>query len=227
MKKLETFDSIHCLGKSRFEDDGTQNYSVFQMVYRFFKTVSANDSTILSWKSKGLSDESIKPPSTSNEMFNPLVDYVGTKIIVRFNGDWLKQEKITFNHGKIVNIYIISELEKSVNISSYSTAENCLLGTVKLTKRVDVNLYKYFRYGIVFDRKESYSFGDEVGRNLIIFGADMSLSPHIDNKLKDILILGKGPAQPLDHTLTRKVVSNQLYKRKYKIFFKLALQWSK
>ena len=71
MKKLETFDSIYFRGKSYFEDDGTQNYLVFQTVYRYFKTVGANDSNILLWKSKGLPDESIKPPSISNKMVNP------------------------------------------------------------------------------------------------------------------------------------------------------------
>ena len=76
--------------KSHFEDDGTQNYLVFQTVYRYFKTVSANDSNILSWKFKGLTDESIKRPSTSNKMLNPLVDYIGTKIRVKFNVDCLK-----------------------------------------------------------------------------------------------------------------------------------------
>ena len=30
----------------------------------------------------------------------------------------------------------------------------------------------------------------------------MSSSPHIDNKKKDILILGRGPTQGLEHTLT-------------------------
>ena len=30
----------------------------------------------------------------------------------------------------------------------------------------------------------------------------MSSSPHIDNKKKDILILGKGPTQGLEHTMT-------------------------
>ena len=58
----------------------------------------------MSWKSKGLSNQSIKPPTTSNKMFNPLVDYVGTKAKVNFNGHCLKQEKIRFNHGKIENI---------------------------------------------------------------------------------------------------------------------------
>ena len=74
MKKLETFDSIYFRDKSHFEDDGTQNCLVFQTVYRYFKTVSINDSNILLWKSKVLSDESIKPPSTSNKMLNPSVD---------------------------------------------------------------------------------------------------------------------------------------------------------
>ena len=40
-------------------------------------------------------------------------------------------------------------------------------------------------------------------KNVIIFGADMSLSVHVDNKGKDILILGEGPTQGLnDITLT-------------------------
>ena len=42
-------------------------------------------------------DESIKSPSTSNKMLNLSVDYVGTKIRVKFNRDCLKQEKITFD----------------------------------------------------------------------------------------------------------------------------------
>ena len=67
LKKLETFDSIDFRGKSHFEDDGTQNYLMFQTVSRYFKIVSANDSNILLWKSKGLSNENIEPPSTSNK----------------------------------------------------------------------------------------------------------------------------------------------------------------
>ena len=34
-------------------------------------------------------------------------------------------------------------------------------------------------------------------KSVVIFGVDMSASVHIDNKLKDILILGKGPIQEL------------------------------
>ena len=74
-------------------------------------------------------------------------------------------------------------------------------GAVKLIKHVDVEQYNYSGYGIGFDRKGSYSIGDEVGKNVIIFGGDMSSSSHIDYKKKDILILGKGPTQGLEHTL--------------------------
>ena len=44
---------------------------------------------------------------------------------------------------------------------------------------------------------------EAMAKNVIIFGADMSSSMHVDNKEKDILILGKGPTQGLDDaTLT-------------------------
>ena len=114
-----------------------------------------------------------------------------------------KQEKITFNYGKTVNIYFVYEIERSANISSYPTLENCLFGAVKLTKHNnDVGLYKYSGYSIGFDRKRFYSIVSEVRQNVIIFGIDMSSSLHIDNKEKDNLILGKVPTQGLEHTLT-------------------------
>ena len=43
---------------------------------------------------------------------------------------------------------------------------------------------------------------DRFGQNVLIFGADMSSSTHIDNKEKYILLLGKGPTQGLEHTIT-------------------------
>ena len=55
----------------------------------------------------------------------------------------------------------------------------------------------------MFDKGGSCSFsGSRFGQNIIIFGADMSCSAHIDNKKNDISILGVGPAQGLEHALT-------------------------
>ena len=94
LKKLETFGSIYFRGKSHSDDDGTQNYLVSQTGYRFLKMASIKDTNILSWKSKRLHDECIKPPSTSNKMLNFSLGYVGTKARVKFNGNCLKQVKI-------------------------------------------------------------------------------------------------------------------------------------
>ena len=85
-----------------------------------------------------------------------------------------------------------------MNITSYPTLENCLFGVVKLTKHVDIDLYKCSGYGIIFDRKGFFSIGDEVGRNITIFVPDMNSSSHIDNNKKDLLILGKGPTRHKD-----------------------------
>ena len=74
---------------------------------------------------------------------------------------------------------------------------------VRLTKNADNDKYQYSGYGIGFDRKGSFSFpGSGFGQNVIIFGVDMSSSVHVNNKKKGILILGKGPTQGLEHTLT-------------------------
>ena len=112
---------------------------IFQPIHRYFKIFSANYTNILSWKSKGLPDQSIKAPTTFSKFLNPPLDHVGSKIRVRFTGDSLIQEKLIFNHEKIVNIYIVYELEKSVNVSNYPTLENCLFGAVKVTKHADVD----------------------------------------------------------------------------------------
>ena len=56
---------------------------------------------------------------------------------------------------------------------------------------------------MVLDLTEtSFSVGNEIGKNVIIFGVDMSSSTKIDNRKKDILILGIGPTQGLEHKLS-------------------------
>ena len=72
-----------------------------------------------------------------------------------------------------------------------------------MTKNADIDKYKYSGYGIAFDRHGSFSFpGSRLGRNVITFGADMSSSTKIDNRKKINLILGNGPRQGLEHTLS-------------------------
>ena len=127
-----------------------------------------------------------------------MINYVGNKVRVKFDGSCLKQSnKLTNTHRTIVNIYIVYELSASSSRNNDSTLKNCLFGAVTLTKNADIDKYGYSGYGIGFDRKSAFSFpgGVGFGQNVIIFGVDMSSSVHIHNKKKDILILGKGPTQ--------------------------------
>ena len=106
-------------------------------------------------KSKGLSYERINSITASNYSITPQLSYYGSKIRVKFNGRCLKQDKVTYTHGKTVNIYIVYKISKNFNISSYPTLEKCLFGAVSLTKN-DTDQYKYSGYGIGFDRKVTF-----------------------------------------------------------------------
>ena len=78
---------------------------------------------------------------------------------------------------------------------------SCLFGSIKTTNNTDPYKYKYSSCGIVFDYRSEFLFTDgSVGKNVIIFGNDMSSSVSIYNKNKDILILGERPTQGLDDT---------------------------
>ena len=84
--------------------------------------------------------------------------------------------------------------------------KNCLFGGVKLAKNADPDKYVYSGYSIGFDSCSKFSLLDDVvGKNVIIFGVDISSSVHVDNRKKEILILRIGPVQGLhDTTLTAK-----------------------
>ena len=154
-KKLKTFDSSYFNDKSHFDEDGTQNYLAFQPMSKYFKLIT-NTLSILSWQSKGLSNENIDAPTTS---LSPSINYVGNKIRVKFTGICLKQSnKLTYTHKKIASTYIVYELGASSSNVNDPTLKICLLGTVTLTKNSDIDKCGYSSYGIGFDRRESFSF---------------------------------------------------------------------
>ena len=179
LNKFKTFDSSYFIGKSHFEEDVTQNYLVFQPLNKYFKVIAKTD-YVSSWKSKRLSAETIKPPTTADNTFIPAVSYYGTKTRVEFIGSCLKQPKISFTHGKVVKIYIVSEVGGSSSHNNDPTLKHFSFGAVTLTKNSDIVKYGYSGYGIGFDGKSSFSFpSGGCGQNVIIFGVDMSSSAQI------------------------------------------------
>ena len=93
-------------GKDYFDEGSKPNYLVFQPLFRYFKVNSVHNviDYALSWQSKGLSSESIKAISTSNNSLTPSLNYYGTKIKVNFTAGCLKQCKNSYTHEKVVNI---------------------------------------------------------------------------------------------------------------------------
>ena len=76
-----------------------------------------------------------------------------------------------------------------------------LFGAVSLAKHADIDQYNYFGYGFGFDRKGEFSFGSNgFGRNVILFGVDISSFVHANNKQNNILVLGKDFTQGLNNT---------------------------
>ena len=133
------------------------------------------------WKSNGMPKENI---TKSDCKFAPTFGNHYLLPDINFNG-----------HCLINNICISRKVMVSPwfrNLNTDFTLNNCLVGSVELTKNADLDKYKYSSYGIGFDSHSEFSFTDgSMGKNVIIFGANMSSSVNIDNENKDILILGE------------------------------------
>ena len=104
-------------------------------MYRYFKRVVGvgAGNYIYFWKSKGLSDENI----TSDYSLNPQLSYLGTKTRVKFDRSCFKQDKVTFNHKKVVNIYIVYETTNIADLNGNGnrpTIQKPLFGAISLTK---------------------------------------------------------------------------------------------
>ena len=68
-------------------------------------------------------------------------------------------------------------------------------------KNADIDKYKNSGYSIGFDRDDEFSFGTSgLGRNCIIFGAELSSSLHANNKKNNTLVLGKDFVQRINGT---------------------------
>ena len=136
LKKLKTFYSSYFIGKSHFEEDGTQNYLVFQPLNKYFKVI-ANTDYVSSWKY--LYIITIKPPATSDNGLTPALSYYANKTRVKFIASSLRQSTISCNHRPIVDIYILYELGASGSHFNDPTLKNSLFGAVTLTKISDID----------------------------------------------------------------------------------------
>ena len=105
-KTKNTYDFGYFRGKNYIDEDGAQNYYIFQPIYKYLKLAHVNDiSYVLSWKSKGISDIKMESIKTNNYLLNPRINlYNMRKIRIKFTGRFLNKFPPAILHRNIVNI---------------------------------------------------------------------------------------------------------------------------
>ena len=130
---------------------------------------------------------------------------------VHLIGNHFQQNKVIIpNNNNAINIYSVYELDSIVSSRDTSfTIQNALFGAMQITKNAtDSDKNNYKGYGICFDERSQ--FGHTItengvtytsnGRNVLIFGADMSFSVHATNKANHIYLMGDGLTQGINDT---------------------------
>ena len=109
---------------------------------------------------------------------------------------------VIFKGGPIVNIYNVYKTSPKTIISNF-VSKNCLFGAIKITNTInsDTDKWQCSGYGIGFVD------GKNDGKNVIIFGVDLSNSKRANNKTKHVLVLGREFIQKIkQYNLCRKNV---------------------
>ena len=131
--ELKNINLSYFKGKKHFDEDGAQNYLIFQSMLKYF---TLDDKWITKWKSKGLSNENLEVVSTSGNTLCPEINYDENKIALNFSGSILQQKIVTYNH-KSVNLYVVYEITK-FRYNNNPTFTNVLFGAIKITKNADI-----------------------------------------------------------------------------------------
>ena len=168
---------------------------------------------ISEWKSTGINNYS------NDSNMNAFVDSGGHlpnikndgRIHVHLIGNHFQQNKVIIpNNNNAISIYYVYELDSIASTRDTSfTIQNALFGAMKITKNAtDSDKNNYKGYGICFDERSQ--FGHAItengvtytsnGRNVLIFGADMSFGVHATNKANHIYLMGDGLTQGINDT---------------------------
>ena len=194
---------------------------------------------ISEWKSTGIYNYS------SDSDMNVVVDSGGYlpdikndgRMHLFLSGNHFQQNKVIIpNNNNAIKIYCVYKLDPIASSRDTSfTIQNALFGAMQITKNASDNSKNNYKgYGICFDERSQFS--DTItedgrahttnGRNVLIFGVDMSFSAHATNRANHIYLTGDGLTQGINDT-TLYVEKN--YWRNFtnpgkKIYNKFALQ---
>ena len=130
---------------------------------------------------------------------------------VYLSGNHFQQSKVIIpNNYNVINIYCVYKLDPIASSRDTTfTIQNALFGAMQITKNATDNAKNNYKgHGISFDERSQ--FGHTItedscahttnGRNVLIFGADMSFSVHKTNRENHIYVMGDGFTQGIHDT---------------------------
>ena len=132
------------------------------------------------------------------------------RMYVYLSGNHFQQNKVIIpNNDNVINIYCVYEIQPiSSSRDTTFTIQNALFGAKEITKNTDTSKYNYKGYGKCFHEGGIFSHRiteggrthTTLGRNVLIFGADMSFSAHATNRTNNIYVMGDGLIQGINDT---------------------------
>ena len=168
---------------------------------------------ISEWKSTGIYNYS------SDSNMNAVVDSGGYlpdikndgRMHVYLSGNHFQQNQVIIpNNNNAINIYYVYKLDPVASSRDTSfTIQNALFGAMQITKNAtDNSKNNYKGYGICFDERSQFSHTvtedgrahTTNGKNVLIFGVDMSFSTHAANRANHIYPMGDGLTQGINDT---------------------------
>ena len=171
---------------------------VSQLTFSTLELKSQGTKYVIGWKLKVLFDSKLL---LLHGAFVCNIKYFGCKIGIQFNNSLLVEEQNNCT-TKTVNAYIVYDLDNRPKIPlSNFTLKNCLFCATNIGKNNVKSKYMNSSYGIVFDGLDSWSFGNDFARNVVIFGADNISSSHTDNRKNNFLASVEGPTDDINGSI--------------------------
>ena len=168
---------------------------------------------ISEWKSTGIYNYS--SDSNMNAFANAKSNLPNLKndgrMHVHLSGNHFQQNKVIIpNNSNVINIYCVYKLDPIASSRDTSfTIQNALFGAMQITKNAtDNSKNNSKRYGVCFDERSQFSHTVTEGgfayitngKNVLIFGVDMSFSAHATNRANHIYLMGEGLTQGINET---------------------------
>ena len=137
-----------------------KNYLVFQPLSSYFTSTNGK---IGSKQSKGITEENIKPPSTTDNSFDSEKINKYRERRIKFKGIFLREDSISFIYGNVVNLYVAYKLNTWSRVMDLNTdfrLGNFFFAILRLYESRKLDKYGYNGYSTGFYARSQFSWSD-------------------------------------------------------------------